>query len=312
MSDITKIKIDGEPESSYKLYPRNEEFAKRAGGNTGSQSVVQADLSQTDTTKPDYVKGVIRQESLPDGYPYKDQETILDGTFEFADGGGVYMHQIADEGFTIVGGKSYTIIWDVETYQCVAITGDNGIVALGNLAIDSAGNDTGEPFLFIDQGNGQKAIVTTDTATTHTVRVYANTIHPLNGVYLPENVVKTIIVTDNGDGTASLSDGEIKNLFSQGYYIYFRIDITDKRIVILPLTSVNNDGANFTGYVYDNNELVLYCVSVKIGNAIMYKTNELYTLKVKKIKGLEFSASNGKDYKLDVDENGTLTATEVT
>lgn len=312
MSDITKIKIDGEPESSYKLYPRNEEFAKRAGGNTGSQSVVQADLSQTDTTKPDYVKGVIRQESLPDGYPYKDQETILDGTFEFADGGGVYMHQIADEGFTIVGGKSYTIIWDVETYQCVAITGDNGIVALGNLAIDSAGNDTGEPFLFIDQGNGQKAIVTTDTATTHTVRVYANTIHPLNGVYLPENVVKTIIVTDNGDGTASLSDGEIKNLFSQGYYIYFRIDITDKRIVILPLTSVNNDGANFTGYVYDNNELVLYCVSVKIGNAIMYKTNELYTLKVEKIKGLEFSASNGKDYKLDVDENGTLTATEVT
>ena len=38
MSDITKIKVDGEPESSYQLYPRNEEFAKRAGGNTGSQS----------------------------------------------------------------------------------------------------------------------------------------------------------------------------------------------------------------------------------------------------------------------------------
>ena len=38
MSDITKIKVDGEPESSYQLYPRNEEFAKRAGGNAGSQS----------------------------------------------------------------------------------------------------------------------------------------------------------------------------------------------------------------------------------------------------------------------------------
>ena len=31
MSDITKIKVDGEPESSYQLYPRNEEFVKRAG-----------------------------------------------------------------------------------------------------------------------------------------------------------------------------------------------------------------------------------------------------------------------------------------
>ena len=274
---------------------RMEMFLKNFGGGGGGS-----------VPKP------LTYDYMPDGYPYKEQETILDGTFEFADGGGVYMHQIADEGFTIVDGKSYTIIWDVETYQCVAITVDNGPVALGNLAIGSAGNDTGEPFVFMDQGNGQKAIVTTDTATTHTVRVYANTIHPLNGVYLPENVVKTIIVTDNGDGTASLFDDEIKSLFSQGYYIYFRMDITDKRIVILPLTSVTNDGANFTGYVYDNAKYELYCVSVQTGNAIMYKTNELSTLKVKQIKGLEFSASNGKDYKLDVDENGTLTATEVT
>ena len=30
MPDITKIKVNGDPESSYQLYPRNEEFAKRA------------------------------------------------------------------------------------------------------------------------------------------------------------------------------------------------------------------------------------------------------------------------------------------
>lgn len=40
MNDITKIKVDGEPESSYQLYPRNEEFAKRSGGNAGSRSVL--------------------------------------------------------------------------------------------------------------------------------------------------------------------------------------------------------------------------------------------------------------------------------
>ena len=38
MSDITKIKVDGEPESSYKLFPKNREFEKRAGGNIGSHS----------------------------------------------------------------------------------------------------------------------------------------------------------------------------------------------------------------------------------------------------------------------------------
>ena len=39
---------------------------------------VQADLSQTDSTQVDYVKGVIRKESLPEGYPYKEKsETVF-------------------------------------------------------------------------------------------------------------------------------------------------------------------------------------------------------------------------------------------
>lgn len=36
---------------------------------------IQADLSETDNSANDYVKGIIRQESLPVGYPYKKQVT---------------------------------------------------------------------------------------------------------------------------------------------------------------------------------------------------------------------------------------------
>ena len=36
MSDITKIKVDGETESSYKLFSKNREFEKRAGGSGGT------------------------------------------------------------------------------------------------------------------------------------------------------------------------------------------------------------------------------------------------------------------------------------
>ena len=45
MNDITKIKVNGDPESSYQLYPRNEEFAKRAGGENASSSSVLVMLS---------------------------------------------------------------------------------------------------------------------------------------------------------------------------------------------------------------------------------------------------------------------------
>ena len=46
MSDITKIKVDGELESSYQLYPRNEEFAKRAGGADISLGLTSAAVGQ--------------------------------------------------------------------------------------------------------------------------------------------------------------------------------------------------------------------------------------------------------------------------
>ena len=51
MGDITKIKVNGDPESSYQLYPRNEEFTKRAG-----DSGTQPDWNQNDDTQPDYIK----------------------------------------------------------------------------------------------------------------------------------------------------------------------------------------------------------------------------------------------------------------
>ena len=170
-------------EESYILDSNKQWHKKKIGEDLTGQA--QADLSQTDSTKADYVKGVIRQESLPEGYPYKEIGTILDGTFEFADGGGLYMHQITDENFTIVDGKSYTIIWDSVTYQCVATT-SSGVLALGNLAVAGAGADTGEPFLFGIMGTN-KFIYTTDSAATHTVTVRREIAYPIAEEFLPES-----------------------------------------------------------------------------------------------------------------------------
>ena len=170
-------------EESYILDSNKQWHKKKIGEDLTGQA--QADLSQTDSTKPDYVKGVLRNDHLPEGYPYKEIETILDGTFEFIDNNGIYLHQITDEGFTIVDGKSYIVIWDGEAYQCVA-TISEGVPALGNLAVAGAGADTGEPFLFIDQGDGQKLIGTTDTAATHTITVRGEVAYPIASEFLPE------------------------------------------------------------------------------------------------------------------------------
>ena len=141
---------------------------------------------------------------MPEGYPYKEQETILDGTFEFADGGGVYRHQIADENFTYADGKSYTVIWDGEAYQCVATTIWD-LLILGNLGILGAGDDTGEPFLFADQGIGQKLIGTNSTAATHTITVRREIAYPIASEFLP------LDSTPTADSTNLITSGGVKN-----------------------------------------------------------------------------------------------------
>ena len=120
----------------------------------------------------------------PEGYPYKEQETILDGTFEFADYyNNFYQHQITDENVTYTDSESYTVIWDGEAYQCVA-TAIEGSVTLGNLVIMNIGADTGEPFLFIIH-KANKSIMTNDTAATHTITVREGIIHSISSDFLP-------------------------------------------------------------------------------------------------------------------------------
>ena len=161
-------------------------------------SIVQSDLSQTDNTAIDYVKGVIRQESLPEGYPYRETVgTILDGTFEFAYSDGIYQHQITDENFAIVDNESYAVIWDGKTYRCVAAIFLGSAIILGNLAIANAGDDTGEPFLFVQQG-ATKLINATDTATTHTVTVCAEAIHQIADDFIPDIGRGMILKNFNG------------------------------------------------------------------------------------------------------------------
>lgn len=134
--------------------------------------------------------GPIDPKRLPEGYPYKEEATILDGTFEFADmGGGMYASPIEDETFALVDGTTYTVIWDGEAYQCVAgLAEESGTVFIGNPIMMGGAEDTGEPFVIAQQGE-ETAMATQDTAATHTVKVCTETIHPMAPEFLPEPLV---------------------------------------------------------------------------------------------------------------------------
>ena len=110
MSDITKIKVDGEPESSYKLFPKNREFEKRAGGGNGG-SHVQPDWNQSDNTAPDYVKNRPFYESISLTTFLEEQQIDFSSPFIIPNS-------------DIVQGKTYFVHWDDAEYTIEATAKD--------------------------------------------------------------------------------------------------------------------------------------------------------------------------------------------
>ena len=183
MNDITKIKVDGEPESSYQLYPRNEEFAKRAGGNGGSQSVVQSDWNQNDSKKPDYVK------NRP--FYTGDVETVLveESTASFANSGSMYVASF-ESTFSATVGETYKVYWDGAAYECACVILNN-MPVIGNLSIMGAGSDTGEPFcMTVINGEGIM-IATADTPASHTFSIsgFVPGVIKIDEKYLPDQLI---------------------------------------------------------------------------------------------------------------------------
>ena len=200
MSDITKIKVDGELESTYKLFSKNREFEKRAGGNGGSQSGVQPDWNQNDDTKPDYVKN----RPFYTGDPV---ETVLveESTISFVENEGLYVAGFSST-FEATVGETYKVSWDGTVYECTCVD-FNDNYAIGNLSCVGAGSDTGEPF-YIFLGS-DKTIATKDTSASHTFSIsgIAPEIVKIPAKYIDKDASGYIVIHKN----STMTEREVQN-----------------------------------------------------------------------------------------------------
>ena len=216
MNDITKIKVNGDPESSYQLYPRNEEFAKRSEG-------AQPDWNQNDYTQPDYVKN----RPFYTGDPV---ETVLveESTVSFSKSSGLYGAEFPST-FEATVGETYKVYWDGAVYECVCVDFNN-ILTIGNLSIIRGGPDTGEPF-FMNIHNGSGILIgTSDTSDTHTFSISQEgepEIVKINPKYLP----KTAFITyDSNTDTYSsdLTNDELYEIMLDGRQVVLRTLSSDE------------------------------------------------------------------------------------
>ena len=182
MNDITKIKVDGELESTYKLFSKNREFEKRAGGNTDSQSGVQSDWNQNDDTQPDYVKNRPFYTGNPVETVLVEESTV---SFSFSNDDGMYTGLLPST-FDATVGETYKVYWDGATYECICVD-FFGNSAIGNLSIVGRGADTGEPFIMV-LIETEIYIYTADTSASHTFSIsgFVPEVVRIDEKYLPE------------------------------------------------------------------------------------------------------------------------------
>ena len=140
---------------------------------------------------------------MPEGYPKKSVQTTTlmeEQELAFAEvNNGIYGSFLAPPPINIVGGHTYTVIWDGVEYECLCADNDKKRY-LGNNSIFGNGNDTGEPFLY---DYYQNAFATLDTSATHTISVKttAETVTPMAAEFLPSEVDELIMNSSTTDST---------------------------------------------------------------------------------------------------------------
>lgn len=144
------------------------------------EDVKQPDYIQNDSTAADYIKN----RPFYTGDPVEDV-IIPATTVTFSEKSG-FMAATWPENFDIVDGQTYKISWDGTDYVCTGILFNN-IPIVGNLAFLGVGEDTGEPFIFVNQGKW--AVFSTESATEHVISIseFAVEVVKINEKYLPES-----------------------------------------------------------------------------------------------------------------------------
>lgn len=142
-----------------------------------------------------YNKGKAQGGNAPaatDIFPLQKVEGFVQNTEDF---GGAYI-ATTTETITLTEGETYYVEWDGTTYTCVAKSGameSNAIMYLGNDLL--LGGTSDEPFTvayFV--ANGMVGFLTTDTKTSHDIRVYQKAESSVE--------VKPLTITANGTYTA--------------------------------------------------------------------------------------------------------------
>ena len=138
---------------------------------------------------------------MPEGYPSKGIGTVTlmeeqEVAFSWNEG---LMGAISPVALDIKPGDKLTVVWDGVSYDVTVKTPEGappGVLVFGNIGLIGIGDTEDYPFVYTMSGSREKWI-TTDTATSHTIKVMRQqvTITPMSTDFIP--VVDRVIISSS-------------------------------------------------------------------------------------------------------------------
>ena len=301
---------------------------------------------------------------MPEGYPSKTMGTVTvmeEQVVEFvSSGGGSPSVGVLTTTFIPVEGQTYIVNWDGTEHECVCSIFNGRFLALGNLSIVGAGDDTGEPFIYINVPSMGSEFETLDTASSHTISVKktGEIVTPMANEFLPvaseDNygaVKKSEIVTSYkfdaqaphdkmveaiaafGTGSASIVWG-VRKVIDASYNSSddtISVSFADDPLNRITFNKnsdgfyINNLGSNTYGELQgnqvrifnNNNDYTLLAVKGESPNMTLDVTANrisiggIYGISTTEMILQSSTEGSSKNFKITVDDSGTISATEI-
>ena len=247
-------------------------------------------------------------------------EIVPETTVTFSDMGGL-MGAAFPDSFNPEEGVPYRIAWDGETYECFLQT-DSGYPVLGNAGIVNMGEDTGEPFI-IAYNDTAWMTVTANTSTAHLISIsgLSEVVKKIDAKYVDMSNVRALVRMPDNKWTYEYA----KEILDSGRLPYMQMSLDWGAFMMFPC----QDATGQTSPAYITFASFVSCDLMDYGHARVAYVKLVKgegTPNVEDVKIYDLPRSNNgksiivksstsgssKQFKITVDDSGTISATEVT
>lgn len=249
---------------------------------------------------------------IKDMYGEEEVELFPETALTFAENDGMMMTLVENPPFVLEAGKTYKVIYNGTEYTCEC---DPEPLAIGNFGALIGGELTGEPFVVVCE-DGVLIVVSLSYETTATMSIRGYVVNKINSKYIDfSDAVPVFDISNLVEGSNVVMAAFTRPIISalEKGPVVFQVSLYGEKVMLLVLNaSYYGVSGQFTAGACNVHGETIDNYVIKVSDFDITISRQRYTLAVTNVANTELylKSSGNKQFKITVDDDGNLTATE--